>query len=290
MKLCRYDDNRLGLIKGDQVLDVSAALDLLPAVRWPLPQGDLLIANLDKIIARVRELEAGADKKPVSAVRFKSPVANPTKIVNAPINYHAHIDEAEKDQGIAHGREIKNKNIWDWGLFLKANSALIGFGEEIQLRWPERRNDHEIELAVIIGKTCNKVKKENALDYVAGYAMGLDMTIRGPELPSFRKSVDTYAVCGPWIVTKDEVPNPNKLKLSIKVNGEQRQSSNTDKLVYDVHKLIEYASSFYTLHPGDIIFTGTPEGVGPVKPGDVLSCEIESVGKADIRIASQYAG
>ena len=238
----------------------------------------------------MRELEPKAARKPLSAVRFKSPVANPTKIVNAPINYHAHIDEAEKDQGIAHGREIKNKNIWDWGLFLKANSALIGFGEEIQLRWPERRNDHEIELAVIIGKTCNKVKKENALDYVAGYAMGLDMTIRGPELPSFRKSVDTYAVCGPWIVTKDEVPNPNKLKLSIKVNGEQRQSSNTDKLVYDVHKLIEYASSFYTLHPGDIIFTGTPEGVGPVKPGDVLSCEIESVGKADIRIASQYAG
>lgn len=290
MKLCRYDDNRLGLIKGDDVLDVTAALDLLPAVRWPLPQGDLLIANLDKIVARVKELESKAARKPVSAVRFKSPVANPTKIVNAPINYHAHIDEAEKDQGIAHGREIKNKNIWDWGLFLKANSALIGFGEEIALRWPDRRNDHEIELAVIIGRTCNKVKKENALDYVAGYAMGLDMTIRGPELPSFRKSVDTYAVCGPWLVTKDEVPNPNKLNLSIKVNGEPRQASNTDKLVYDVHKLIEYASSFYTLHPGDIIFTGTPEGVGPVKPGDVLSCEIESVGKADIRIAAVYAG
>ena len=290
MKLCRYDDNRLGLIKGAEVLDVTAALDLLPAVRWPLPQGDMFIANLDKIIARVKELEPTAAKKPANAVRFKSPVANPTKIVNAPINYHAHIDEAEKDQGIAHGREIKNKNIWDWGLFLKANSALIGFGEQITLRWPDRRNDHEIELVVIIGKTCNKVKKENALDYVAGYAMGLDMTVRGPELPSFRKSVDTYAVCGPWLVTKDEVPNPNKLNLSIKVNGEPRQASNTDKLVYDVQKLIEYASSFYTLHPGDIIFTGTPEGVGPVKPGDVLSCEIELVGKADIRIAAAYAG
>ncbi len=290
MKLCRYDNDRLGLIQGDEVLDVSAALDLLPALRWPLPQGDLLIANLDKILPRVRELAATATRKPVAQVKFKSPVANPTKIVNAPINYHAHIDEAEKDQGIAHGREIKNKNIWDWGLFLKANSALIGFGEEIALRWPDRRNDHEIELAVIIGKTCNKVKKENALDYVAGYAMGLDMTIRGPELPSFRKSVDTYAVCGPWLVTKDEVADPNKLNLSIKVNGETRQASNTDKLVYDVHKLIEYASSFYTLHPGDIIFTGTPEGVGPVKPGDLLSCEIESVGKADIRVAADYAG
>jgi 2-keto-4-pentenoate hydratase/2-oxohepta-3-ene-1,7-dioic acid hydratase in catechol pathway len=288
MKLCRYDDDRLGLVQGDEVLDVSAALDLLPSVRWPLPQGDLLIANLDKIIPRVRELAPTAPRKPVASIKFKSPVANPTKIVNAPINYTAHIDEAKADPEISVNKNIKN--IWDWGLFLKANSALIGFGEEIALRWPDRRNDHEIELAVIIGKTCNKVKKENALDYVAGYAMGLDMTIRGPELPSFRKSVDTYAVCGPWLVTKDEVANPNKLNLAIKVNGEPRQASNTSKLVYDVHKLIEYASSFYTLHPGDIIFTGTPEGVGPVKPGDVLSCEIESVGKADIRVAADYAG
>ena len=140
---------------------------------------------------------------------------------------------------------------------------------------------------MIIGKTCNKVKKEDALDYVAGYAMGLDMTIRGPELPSFRKSVDTYAVCGPWLVTKDEVANPNKLNLSIKVNGEARQSSNTDKLVYDVHKLIEYASGFYTLHPGDIIFTGTPEGVISgfpkdkqvwLKPGDKLTTTIGNLG------------
>ena len=290
MKLCRFNNNQLGLVEGDQIIDVTPALDAIPPMRYPAPLGDQLIANLGAVMAKANALKTDAPRLLLASVKLLPPVANPTKIVNAPINYHAHIDEAEKDQGIAHGREIKNKNIWDWGLFLKANSALIGFGEEIQLRWPERRNDHEIELAVIIGKTCNKVKKENALDYVAGYAMGLDMTIRGPELPSFRKSVDTYAVCGPWIVTKDEVPNPNKLKLSIKVNGEQRQSSNTDKLVYDVHKLIEYASSFYTLHPGDIIFTGTPEGVGPVKPGDVLSCEIESVGKADIRIASQYAG
>ncbi len=290
MKICRFDDDRLGLVKDDEILDVTAALEVLPAVRWPLPQGDLLITHLDRVLARVRELETKAVKKPLSQVKLKSPVANPSKIINAPINYRAHIAEAEKDQGIAHGREVKNKNIWDWGLFLKANSALIGAGEEIALRFPERRNDHEVELAIIIGKTCNKVKKENALDYVAGYAIGLDMTIRGPELPSFRKSVDTYAVCGPWLVTRDEIADPNTLNLSLKVNGEIRQNANTRDLVYNVERLIEYASSFYTLLPGDIIFTGTPEGVGPVKPGDVISAEIQSVGKFDIRVAAEYAG
>ncbi len=290
MKICRFDDDRLGLVKDDWILDVTAALEVLPAVRWPVPQGDLLITHLDQVLARVRELEAKAVKKPLSQVKLKSPVANPGKIINAPINYRAHIAESEKDQGIAHGREIKNKNIWDWGLFLKANSALIGAGEEIALRFPERRHDHEVELAVIIGKTCNKVRKENALDYVAGYAIGLDMTIRGPELPSFRKSVDTYAVCGPWLVTRDEIADPNTLNLSLKVNGEIRQNANTRDLVYNVERLIEYASSFYTLLPGDIIFTGTPEGVGPVKPGDVISAEIQSVGKFDIRVAAEYAG
>jgi 2-keto-4-pentenoate hydratase/2-oxohepta-3-ene-1,7-dioic acid hydratase in catechol pathway len=289
MKICRFDDNRLGLVKGNDVLDVTAALDILPAARWPLPQGDLLVEHLDQVLARVRQLEAKAARKPLSQVTLKSPVPNPSKIINAPANYQKHRDEAQKDPGISHGR-VPKKDMSEWGLFLKANSALIGSGEEIALRFPHRRNDHEIELAVVIGKTCNKVKKEDALNYVAGYAIGLDMTVRGPEVPSFRKSIDTYAVCGPWLVTKDEVADPNSLNLSLKVNGEIRQDSSTRELIYNVERLIEYASSFYTLLPGDLIFTGTPDGVGPVKPGDVLSAEIESVGKFDIRIAADYAG
>ena len=126
------------------------------------------------------------------------------------------------------------------------------------------------------------------MDYVAGYAIGLDLTIRGPELQCFRKSVDTYAVVGPWLVTKDEVANPNDLRLTIAVNGEKRQDSRTSRLVYNVERLIEYATEWYTLMPGDIIFTGTPDGVGPVKPGDVLTAEIESIARADVRVASEY--
>ena len=296
MKLCRYvedrpgqagGDDRLGLVEGDEVLDVTGALDVIPAQRWPIAPGDPLILNLERVTARIETLAASAPRRKLSAVKLKSPIANPGKIVNAPINYQAHIDEAKKDQGIAHGRDL-SKGIWDWGLFLKATSALIGPGEEIRLRFPERRNDHEVELAVIIGKRCNHVKKEDALQCVAGYAIGLDMTIRGPELPSFRKSPDTYAVCGPWLVTKDEIPDPNNLDLSLRVNGELCQNSNTKRLVYNVERLIEYATSFYTLHPGDLIFTGTPEGVGPIKPGDLITAEIERIGRFEIRVAAAY--
>jgi len=289
VKLCRYDDDRLGMVDGDEVLDVSGALDAITPQRWPIASGDPLILNLPGVVERAKALAAAAPRRKLAAVRLKSPVANPTKIINAPINYQAHIDEARNDQGIAHGRDLsKGKGIWDWGLFLKATSALIGPGEEIRLRFPERRNDHEVELAVIIGERCNHVRKSDALRYVAGYAIGLDMTIRGPELQCFRKSADTYAVCGPWLVTKDEISDPNGLDLSLRVNGELRQSSNTRRLVYDVQRLIEYASSMYTLHPGDLIFTGTPEGVGPVKPGDTITAEIERIGRFDVRVAAAY--
>jgi 2-keto-4-pentenoate hydratase/2-oxohepta-3-ene-1,7-dioic acid hydratase in catechol pathway len=286
VKICRFDDDRLGLVQGDEVLDVSGALEAIPAQRWPIALGDPLIAHLDRVSERMRALAPSATRRKLAEVKLKSPVANPTKIVNAPINYQAHIDEAKADPKLGGGRKLNH--ITDWGLFLKASSALIGPGEEIRLRGPDKRNDHEVELAVIIGRTCRKATIDNALDFVAGYAIGLDMTIRGPEMPSWRKSVDTYAVCGPWLVTKDEVPDPNDLRLALKVNGEMRQDSRTSRMVYNVHRLIEYATSMYTLYPGDLVFTGTPEGVGPVKPGDTITAEIEKIGRFDIRIAPEY--
>jgi 2-keto-4-pentenoate hydratase/2-oxohepta-3-ene-1,7-dioic acid hydratase in catechol pathway len=289
MKLCRFDNDRLGVVQGDEVLDVTAALAEIPQQRWPLAQGDPLIANLERVLAAAKKLLPSAARKPVSAVKFKAPVANPSKIIAAPINYNDHIAESIKDPGIAHGRTNIAKGIGDWGLFLKANSSLIGFGEEIRLRWPERRNDHEVELAVIIGKRGNRIPKEKALEYICAYSIGLDMTVRGPELQCFRKSIDTYSVLGPWMVTADEIADPNDLDLSIKVNGETKQNSNTKYLVYNVQRLIEFGSAMYTLHPGDVIMTGTPAGVGPVKPGDVLHAYVQGVGDSKIRIASAYA-
>jgi 2-keto-4-pentenoate hydratase/2-oxohepta-3-ene-1,7-dioic acid hydratase in catechol pathway len=143
---------------------------------------------------------------------------------------------------------------------------------------------------VVIGRTANRVARADALSYVCGYAIGFDMTLRGPELPSFRKSIDTYSVLGPWLVTRDKIPDPGALELCLTVNGEARQRSSTRRMVHDVPRLIEYASSFYTLHPGDLTFSGTPEGVGPVKPGDEIRAGIEGIGELAVRVAPDYAG
>jgi len=288
MKLCRFDDDRLGLVEGDAVLDVSEALAAIPPQKWPYRHGDALIANLPAVLERAKSLAPRAARRKLGEVRLRAPVANPSKIVNAPINYQAHIDEAKRDLGIAHGRDIKT--IADWGLFLKAPSSLVGAGEPIRLRFAERRNDHEVELAVVIGREANRVRREDALSYVCGYSIGLDMTLRGPEFPSFRKSIDTYSVLGPWLVTRDEIADPNALDLWLTVNGEPRQRSNTRHTIYNVERLIEYATSFYTLHPGDVIFSGTPEGVGPVKPGDEIRAGIQGVGELSIQVAPEYAG
>jgi len=133
MKLCRFDDDRLGLVEGDAVLDVSEALAAIPPQKWPYRHGDALIAHLPAVLERARSLAPRAARRKLAEVRLRSPVANPSKIVNAPINYQKHIDEAKGDQGIAHGREIKT--IGDWGLFLKSPSSLVGAGEPIRLRF-----------------------------------------------------------------------------------------------------------------------------------------------------------
>jgi 2-keto-4-pentenoate hydratase/2-oxohepta-3-ene-1,7-dioic acid hydratase in catechol pathway len=288
MKFCRFNDNRLGIVDGNQIIDVTPALDLIPPMRYPAPLGDQLIAHFGEIRKKAEALAPAAPRVPLASVKFLPPVANPTKIVNAPINYDGHIAESKADAGIAHGR-TNITHIADWGLFLKATSALIGFGDEVKLRHPDRRNDHELELAVIIGKTCRKATQADALSYVAGYSMGLDMTIRGKQQTCWRKSVDTYAVCGPWMVTTDELPDPTALDLVLKVNGEVRQNSNTKYLVYNIPRLIEYATEMYTLYPGDIIFSGTPAGVGPVVPGDVMNCYIQGIGTRDMQVAREYA-
>jgi 2-keto-4-pentenoate hydratase/2-oxohepta-3-ene-1,7-dioic acid hydratase in catechol pathway len=282
MRVCRYDDDRLGLVEGNQVADVSGALDLLPAVRWPVPPGDLMIANLDRLRPVIESLAPTAARTALAEVTLKSPVANPGKIIAAPVNYTAHLEESRADKGINFGSHVRT--IDEYGVFLKANSSLVGPGEGVVSDWPERRIDHELELAVVIGRGGRHICEADALSHVAGYALGLDMSVRGTEDRSFRKSRDSFTVLGPWLVTADEVPEPGRLDFRLEVNGEVRQESNTALLIFGIERLIAYASAAYTLHPGDIILTGTPEGVAPVEPGDVMSCWIDKVGAMDVAV------
>jgi 2-keto-4-pentenoate hydratase/2-oxohepta-3-ene-1,7-dioic acid hydratase in catechol pathway len=284
MRFCRFGDGRLGLVEGTNVRDVTAALEVLPAYRYPLPTYDVLIANLDEVMERARAIAAESPSLPVAGMQFLSPVANPGKVIGAPVNYQKHLDEVKSDAAIHHDNPAHTAAIHKIGLFLKASSSLAGPGEGIALRKLDRRNDHEVELAVVIGTRANNVSRADALKYVAGYAIGLDITIRGPEDRSLRKSADSYAVLGPWLVTADEIPNPGDLNLKIAVNGQERQNSNTKYMILGVPELIEFASAFYTLHPGDVIVTGTPEGVSPIEPGDQIVATIEKIGTMEVTV------
>jgi 2,4-diketo-3-deoxy-L-fuconate hydrolase len=241
MKICRYDDDRLGVVIGDMVHDVTAAQ---AEIRTSTPY----TAKADAVIAAL----------PAWRARLESMATN----------YAKHVEEMQKFRDTIPGLARFSPDIEKAGIFLKSNTSLVGPSEGIPMRFPDRRNDHEAELVVVIGKQGSDIPRAKAYEYVAGYALGLDMTARGQEDRSFRKSIDGYTVLGPWMVTADEIPNPADVPFTLHVNDEKRQDSNTSFLIFDIPRLIEFASTFYTLYPGDLYYTGTPEGVGPVKPGD----------------------
>jgi 2-keto-4-pentenoate hydratase/2-oxohepta-3-ene-1,7-dioic acid hydratase in catechol pathway len=254
---------------GDRVHDVTGAQEEIRRTARYDMRGDAVIAALPTWRPRLEEMAAKVAGKPLAEVELLPPVARPSKLMAAPTNYKKHIEEMNHvAQAHVGGVRRFSTDIGEAGIFLKANSSLVGPSEGVPIRFPDRRNDHEIELVLIIGREGSKIARDKALDYVAGYSLGLDMTVRGPQDRSFRKSCDGYSVLGPWMVTADEIQVPDDLPLSLEVNGERRQETNTGNLIYDIRRLIEFASEYYTLYPGDVYYTGTPEGVGPVKPGD----------------------
>lgn len=285
MKICWFNDDVLGVVKGDRVYDVSAALALLPAPRYPNRSGDWVIAHLDQLREHIEAILPSARSYAVDSVAFLSPVANPGKIIGVPVNYQKHVEEAAADLATFTNRETGS--VLEQGLFLKATSSLIGCSQAVTISMPERLTHHEIELGLVIGKTAKNVSKEDALSYVAGYSIALDMTVRGAEDRSLRKSLDTYSVLGPWLVTADEVADPQCLDLRLQVNGQDRQVANTAEMILYIAEQIEWASRFYTLEPGDIIMTGTCEGVGPVVAGDIIRADIESIGTMEVRVVNE---
>jgi len=283
MRIAWFNDRRLGLVENGRVYDVSAALKRLPAQSYPGPWGDPLIANLEGMREAILAARSGASSIDAGAARFASPVARPSKIVGTPVNYLKHAEEAAANREVFTHRY--QGGIEEQGLFLKAVSALIGPGEGVRVRFPDRRTDHEMELGVVIGNRAATVTEAEALAHVAGYAIALDMVVRGPEDRSFRKSIDSYAVLGPWLVTADEIADPANLDFSLRVNGELRQRSNTQFMIMSIARQIAWASAFYTLWPGDIIMTGTCEGVGQVHAGDTIRCEIEGIGDMEVKVS-----
>jgi 2-keto-4-pentenoate hydratase/2-oxohepta-3-ene-1,7-dioic acid hydratase in catechol pathway len=271
MRICRFTLKadaearpRLGLFEDGGVRDVTAVAEALPALRWPLPPGDQLIANLADLRPRIEALAKDAPLIARETVSLLSPVANPGKLICGVGNWKHH--------GAPLGM---------LGFLFKVTSALAGEGEGCQIRWPDRTTLHEPELAIVIGRQCANVSEAEALDYVAGYTGGLDMTMKEEkEFFSFCKAFDTFGVLGPCLVTADEVPNPSELSYTFSVNGELRGERSFRDLTGSPAQLVAFASSVMTLYPGDVILSGAAD-VGPVAPGEVMTLEIPRIGRMD---------
>ena len=269
MKLATYTSNgrtRTGIVVGDQIIDTGLGAGMMDLIRnW-----DVLKPGLD---ARA----AAGGGVPLSSVRLEAPVQRPGKIFAIGLNYADHIEESKM--------QTPQRQVW----FTKAQTSVNGPYDDIEIARGTTTNDYEVELVAIIGKGGKHISASDAPAAVFGYCIGNDVTERlwqhaTPQW-SLGKSFDTHAPLGPWIVTADEVGDPHGLGLRCFVNGERRQESNTCNLVFNVWQQIEHLSLGMTLEPGDVVFTGTPGGVGAamdprqfLKPGDVVRCEVDGLG------------
>ncbi|MBV2359493.1 fumarylacetoacetate hydrolase family protein [Thalassococcus sp. CAU 1522] len=272
MRLVRYGETgaeKPGMMDGDTLRDLSGVID------------DITGATLDDAtLARLRDLDPASLPAVSGKPRLGPCVGAIGKFLCIGLNYSDHAAET--------GAEIPKHPI----LFFKANSAIVGANDTVMMPRGSTHTDWEVELGVVIGKTAKYVSKENALDHVAGYCVVNDVSERHFQTQltgqwTKGKSCDTFGPTGPWLVTRDEVPDPQKLGMWLDVNGKRMQTGNTATMIFTVAEIIEHLSHLFTLHPGDVITTGTPPGVGmgmkpdPVylKVGDVMTLGIDGLGE-----------
>jgi len=262
------------------VHNISAIVQPEHAPSWPPMAMVRLIAKFGALRPRIEAALGSVPTLPLDQAALLTPIPWPNKLIAYPVNYVDHATEM-KSVGFANVQ----------GYFLKANSSLVGPRDGIVLpNLPGREVHHECELAVIIGKGGRAIPRERALEHIFGYACLMDIVVRGKEERVFRKSYDTFTPVGPWIVTADEVVDPDNLDMKLWVNGDLRQSANTRDLIVGLAEMIEIASSASTLVPGDIIATGTPAGVGPIRDGDAVTIEIDQVGSMTLPVVAGALG
>ncbi|MFI6347155.1 fumarylacetoacetate hydrolase family protein [Streptomyces sp. NPDC050560] len=308
MRLALFDDNRLGVVTGPAARtgtdaatepgDPSALtlVDVTDVLPWP-HESDPLVGGWWRALCRdfagvAPELAKAAREGtgvPLGSVRLGAPVLGPSKIIASASNYRAHVDEMHEVQR----RTLGRVEAWmmDFDVFLKAPSAVSGPADPIVL--PRAVLDageevhHESELVVVVGTGGKDIPVEAAPDHILGYTIGLDITVRSAADRSRRKSYDTFSPLGPWLTTADEVGDPGALDILLTCNGEVRQHVSTATLITSVPEIVSYASRMMTLNPGDVIFTGAPPGVGPIRPGDELVTSIGGLGSMTVQVVAE---
>ena len=270
---------RLGTTKAKQVIciDGDECVELHAPGGGTLSMLDVIRLAADDVDAIGRLIDS-TTRRVVDPSELDAPIPLPGAVIAAPVNYYDHMVEMS---------EIRD--IRALGMFIKARSSVTGPGSVVRLPYNDRRFDHEGELGVVIGKVTENVAEHDALQSVFGYTCLLDITMRGGEDRSTRKSFRTFTPIGPSIVTADEIGEPTDLRIICNVNGTERQNESTKEMVWSVAQLIAYTSTVMTLYPGDIIASGTPVGVGPIEDGDTIDVIIEGVGTLHVDVSAQGA-
>lgn len=267
----------VGVVRDDTVFDITEVLAATRSADVPSPMR-CLIHEYGSVRGVLEDVSSWASSWPLSDVALEVPVPDPSKVVAAPVNYVDHKVEMSAQSQIDH-----------LGVFLKAPSSLLAPGGTVRLPYVDRRFDQEGELAVVIGRQASQVSEADAAEYVFGYTCLLDITMRGGEDRSTRKSFDTFTPMGPWIVTPDEFGDPSRRFLKCSVSGVTRQRASFGDLIWSVPRLVAYVSSVMTLYVGDVITTGTPAGVGALTDGDQIVVEIDGIGPLAVSVSAQGA-
>jgi 2-keto-4-pentenoate hydratase/2-oxohepta-3-ene-1,7-dioic acid hydratase in catechol pathway len=286
VKLANFEKDglvRAGIVKDGKVYDIAAEAERagITKLKAVMSVDQVLEDSLVKDVIKNEAKLTSGKGTPLKSVKLRSPVLYPEKIIMVAVNYSSH------------GAETKTPLPEYPYLFTKFRSSLVDPDGVVIAPRSSKQVDWEVELAVVIGKEGKDIKKSRALDYVAGYTVSNDVSFRDFQGQRNErlgmnwlkgKAMDASFPLGPWLVTKDEIPDPQKLTLSLAVNGDRKQNSNTGKMLFKVDDLVAYASIGTTLRPGDIISTGTPDGIAAatgqpfLKDGDVMEAKVEGIG------------
>ena len=293
MKLCRYDDGAAGLIDGDAIYPLGAALAATGAVRAGATMTEIIDALANNPAAAAGLAAARKEKTlALSSARLQAPTINPPAIWAAAANYPAHQAEM-KVRVNAYDRTKFSPDDLMAEVFLKPQSSIVGPGGTVILPKIANHVDFECELCAVIGRAARKVSAENALDYVYGYTMCWDISIRDPwskgrhNTRNIRKGFDTFCGVGPWIVTKDEIAEPQDLHIDVEQNGTNVMKAHTADMINGLRDLIRFLSSVSTLMPGTLITTGTPAGVSKLADGDHLKGTISGIGTMELNVVAE---
>lgn len=293
MKICRYDDGAPGLVDGGSVFPLGEALASAGAARAGATMAEIIDA-LASHPAAGKALAAARRGKPraLSSLALLAPIDNPPAIWAAAMNYRAHQVEMQARVGADDRGRMPPDDLMA-ELFLKPASSLIGPGGTVILPKLAKHVDFECELCAVIGKTARKVPAERALDHVFGYTLCWDISIRDPwgkgrnNTRNIRKGFDTFCGLGPWIVTRDEIEEPQNLHIDVEQNGQNVMKAHTADMINGLRDLIRFLSSASTLRPGTLLTTGTPAGVSKLADGDHLKGTITGIGTMELKVAAE---